>query len=62
MQFSSGQMAFALFFLLGFVLLMIFAYRGDRKTTRKYYPGSWKVLLGIFVMFVVLYGLMRSLH
>ena len=62
MQFSSGQLTFALVFFIGFIIFMVFAYRGDRKTTREYYKGAWKVLIGIIVMFVILYGLMRSLH
>lgn len=62
MQFSSGQLIFALVFFLAFIIFMVFAYRGDRRVNRFHYRGAWKVLIAIVAIFIVLYGLMRSLH
>lgn len=51
-MFSEGQWWFAGFFVVAFVILMIYSYKGDKKLHKKQYKGSLKVLLG-FVLFVV---------
>lgn len=51
-MFSEGQWWFAGFFVIAFVILMIYSYKGDKKLHKKQYKGSLKILLG-FVAFVV---------
>ena len=55
-MFSTGQWIFALFFVIGFVILMIFSYRKDIKLHRKYYKGSIWVLVGFLVFVALLVG------
>nr|WP_151674210.1 hypothetical protein [Patiriisocius marinus] len=55
-MFSTGQWIFALFFVIGFVILMIISYRKDIKLHRKYYKGSIWVLVGFLVFIALLVG------
>ena len=52
-MFSTGQMIFALFFVIAFVIVMIFSYRKDKNLHKKYYKGSFWVLVG-FIAFVLI--------
>ncbi len=56
-MFSQGQLLFAIFFVIAFVVLMIFSYRKDIKLHRKYYKGSLYILLGFIVFIVLLFAL-----
>ncbi|NBS18836.1 MAG: hypothetical protein EBS74_03490 [Flavobacteriia bacterium] len=51
-MFSSGQLLFAVFFVVAFVLLMIFSYRRDSKSHKIHYKGSLKILM-VFVLTVL---------
>jgi len=51
-MFSSGQLLFAVFFVVAFVLLMIFSYRRDFKSHKIHYKGSLKILM-VFVLTVL---------
>jgi cytochrome bd-type quinol oxidase subunit 1 len=51
-MFSTGQMIFALFFAIAFIIIVIFSYRKDKDLHKKYYKGSFWVLLG-FIAFVL---------
>jgi hypothetical protein len=62
MNFSSGQVIFALSFLIVFIVLMVFAYKKDAAVSRIHYKGAYKVLVAIAVVFVLVYGLIRALH
>lgn len=50
-MFTTGQLYFALFFVIVFVVAMIYVYRKDLKLHKKYYNGSYKVLIG-FLAFI----------
>ncbi|MDA0201185.1 MAG: hypothetical protein O2878_05630 [Bacteroidetes bacterium] len=56
-MFSKGQVLFAVFFIIAFVALMIFSYRGDAKSHNLHYRGSLKIflvfLLIIFALFLI---------
>jgi cytochrome bd-type quinol oxidase subunit 1 len=52
-MFSTGQMIFALFFVIAFVIIMIFSYQKDKNLHKKYYKGSFWVLIG-FIVFVLI--------
>lgn len=48
-MFSTGQLIFAICFLIVFVVVMYFAYGKDKKLHRKYYRGSFWILIGFLV-------------
>ena len=50
-MFTTGQMYFALFFIVVFVIAMIYVYRKDLLLHKKYYRGSYKILL-CFLAFI----------
>jgi hypothetical protein len=50
-MFTTGQWIFAICFIIAFVIIMIFSYGRDKKLHRKYYKGSFWILIG-FLVFV----------
>lgn len=50
-MFSQGQLVFAGFFFVAFVIAMIYAYRKDVKLHKLFYKGSYKILIA-FVVFI----------
>ncbi len=58
-MFSTGQLIFGLIFFVAFVFIMIFSYRGDKKLHKKYYKGSFWVLIG-FIIFVSFLWLLKT--
>lgn len=50
-MFSQGQIGFAIFFVIVFVIAMIYTYRKDLKLHKVFYKGSYWVLLG-FLAFI----------
>ena len=52
-MFSTGQLAFAIFFVIAFIAIIIYSYRRDLALHKKYYKGSFRVLIG-FLVFVAL--------
>ncbi|MDB9911947.1 hypothetical protein OAD14_03780 [Flavobacteriaceae bacterium] len=52
-MFSTGQLGFAIFFVIAFIAIIIYSYRKDLPLHKKYYKGSYRVLLG-FLVFIVL--------
>ncbi len=58
-MFSQGQLVFAGFFVVAFIILMIFSYRRDLKLHRKYYKGSLSILIG-FIMFIIVLFLLKT--
>lgn len=60
-MFTTGQLIFALFFVLAFTILIILAYRKDKKLHLKNYKGSIWVLVGfisfIIILFIIKYFL-----
>lgn len=54
-MFTTGQWIFAGFFLIAFVILLIYSYRGDKRMHQKYYKGSKWVLIGFLVFIGLLF-------
>lgn len=52
-MFTTGQWVFAAFFVVVFIIAMVYVYRKDLKLHKKYYKGSYKVLL-VFLTFVAI--------
>jgi hypothetical protein len=52
-MFITGQLGFAIFFFIAFIAIIIYSYRKDLPLHKKYYKGSYRVLLG-FLVFIAL--------
>tara|TARA_R110000822_G_scaffold263592_1_gene387873 strand:- start:54 stop:242 length:189 start_codon:yes stop_codon:yes gene_type:complete len=52
-MFSTGQWIFAAIFAFAFIGIILFSYRKDKKLHKKYYKGSFWILIG-FIIFIVL--------
>ncbi|RXR19320.1 hypothetical protein EQG63_07710 [Flavobacterium amnicola] len=50
-MFSLGQIQFAVFFAITFIIVMIFSYRKDLKLHQQYYKGSIWILF-FFLLFI----------
>ena len=59
-MFSTGQWIFAAFFVVVFIAAMIYVYRKDLKLHKKYYKGSYWVLLAI-ILFMAFLFIMKSI-
>jgi hypothetical protein len=59
-MFSTGQLLFALFFIIGFTILMVWSYRKDRAKNPVYFKGSFWVLIGFLVFIGLLLFLKRG--
>ncbi|WP_396209918.1 hypothetical protein [Flavobacterium sp.] len=57
-MFSTGQIYFAVFFILTFVITMIAVYRKDLKVMKPFYKGTYWVLIG-FIVFIGLLFLIK---
>ena len=59
-MFSSGQIVFAILFIIGFAIIMILSYRKDKRLHQKNYKGvKW---VGVsFVIFVILLFVLKVL-
>ncbi|MPT33953.1 MAG: hypothetical protein E2604_02395 [Flavobacterium sp.] len=54
-MFTSGQLYFALFFIIVFVTAMIYVYRKDLSLHKLHYKGSLWILLAFFAFLVILF-------
>jgi hypothetical protein len=50
-MFSTGQWVFAGLFFLAFVIAMFIAYGKDKALHKKFYKGSYKIVIG-FLLFI----------
>jgi len=50
-MFSNGQLIFGILFAIAFIIIITFAYRKDLKLHKKYYRGSFWILIA-FVSFI----------
>jgi len=54
-MFTVGQIVFALFFFVTFVLIIFLSYKQDRKTIKLFYRDSYKILLAFILFFFLLF-------
>ena len=59
-MFSTGQIYFAIFFIVAFITTMIIVYRKDLKVLKPFYKGTYWVFLG-FLVFIGLLFLIKFL-
>ncbi|MDG1823240.1 MAG: hypothetical protein P8H25_07720 [Flavobacteriaceae bacterium] len=56
-MFSTGQLIFALFFVVSFTAIIIYSYNKDKKKSQQYFKGSFWVLIGFLIFVALLVGL-----
>lgn len=56
-MFSTGQWIFALCFLIAFVIFISYSYIKDKGLHKKYYKGSFWILLGFLAFIAILFGI-----
>jgi len=61
-MFSKGQIAFAIFFFVAFVIGISWAYLKDKKGNQAFFKGSYKVLIFVVAVFFILFGLVKLKH
>jgi hypothetical protein len=61
-MFTTGQLIFAACFIVVFVTAMIFVYRRDLPLHKKYYKGSYKVLIGFLLFIAFLFFIKQYLN
>lgn len=59
-MFSTGQIYFALFFIIAFVITLILVYRKDLKILEPFYKGTYTIFIG-FIIFIGLLFLIKFL-
>lgn len=55
MNLGKGQIIFAIVFFIAFVVAMLWAYRKDKTINNIYFSKSYKILLFIILLLVVLF-------
>jgi hypothetical protein len=60
MKFSGGQIAFIIFFVAVFITAQIWSYMKDKSSNRKYYSGSWKVLVALILFLTALFFIVKA--
>ena len=59
-MFTTGQIYFAIFFIIAFVITMILVYRKDLKILKPFYKGTYYIFIG-FIIFIGLLFLIKFL-
>lgn len=61
-MFSSGQLIFALFFLVAFTIVMIYLYRKDLNLHKVHYKNVSLVILAVFAVIAIFTWITFSMH
>jgi uncharacterized membrane protein YccC len=56
-MFSTGQLVFAVAFIIVFVTVLIFVYRKDVVVHKKYYKGTYRILIAFLAFIAVLFAI-----
>ena len=56
-MFSTGQLIFAVAFIIVFVTVLIFVYRKDFALHKKYYKGSYRILIAFLAFIALLFAI-----
>lgn len=54
-MFTTGQLIFAGFFVVVFIIAMVYVYRKDLGLHKMHYKGSYKILLGFLAFVAILF-------
>lgn len=61
-MFSKGQLIFAAFFVIAFIIAMIWSYKKDIKIHKKYYKNAFLVLISAILIIMIFTLITFSLH
>ncbi|MDP2068431.1 MAG: hypothetical protein Q8K04_05650 [Lutibacter sp.] len=61
-MFSKGQLIFAAFFLVAFIMAMVWSYKKDIKIHKKYYKNTFIVLISTILIIIIFALITFSLH
>jgi len=61
-MFSKGQLIFAAFFVIAFIIAMVWSYKKDIKIHKKYYKNSFLVLISTILIIIIFALITFSLH
>jgi len=61
-MFSTGQLVFALFFVVAFTSIIVLMYRKDAKGHKIHYSGSYKILIGFILAIVAMFLIKVFVH
>jgi len=61
-MFSKGQLIFAAFFVIAFIIGMVWSYKKDIKIHKKYYKNSFLVLISIILVIIIFILITFSMH
>ncbi|KAA3650635.1 MAG: CcoQ/FixQ family Cbb3-type cytochrome c oxidase assembly chaperone [Bacteroidetes bacterium] len=61
-MFTSGRIAFIIFFLILFIGYLIYAYRKDIKKNPTYFKGSYKIILALIGIYLCYFILTRIFY
>ncbi len=61
-MFSKGQLIFAAFFVIAFIIAMVWSYKKDIKIHKKYYKNSFLVLISVILIILIFTLITFSLH
>jgi cell division protein FtsW (lipid II flippase) len=53
-MFTSGQLVFAILFAIGFIVIIYFSYKKDKRQHKKHYKGAFWILVGFFIFLTIL--------
>lgn len=56
---SKGQIIFAILFFVSFVIAMVWAYRKDKAINTILYKDSYKVILVVLMVFILLFSVVK---
>jgi len=56
-MFSTGQLVFAASFVIVFTTVLIFVYRKDLALHKKYYKGSYRILIAFLAFIALLFAI-----
>ncbi|MCR5861841.1 hypothetical protein LRS05_06670 [Flavobacterium sp. J372] len=54
-MFTTGQLVFAVLFIIVFIGVMVYVYRQDAILHKKYYKGSYWILIGFIIFILALF-------
>ena len=57
---TKGQALFFLIAMAVFAVVMVFLYKQDFMRDKSYFKGTWKIFLGIIILFTLLLSIVMS--
>ncbi|GAB4136498.1 MAG: hypothetical protein Fur0041_11000 [Bacteroidia bacterium] len=59
MQFTKGQIIFAVLFAITFIIAVSWSYLKDKTENRKYFKGAGKILLYVVIGYILLFTVVK---